>query len=80
MAHDQFDNAGRVKRLGLGLRVGHARATPDKLVQRLTHLFDDPAFARAAAEMGPKIAAERGAERAADALVRAFGSPGVAGA
>lgn len=78
MAHDQFDNAARVKRLGAGLRVGHARATPDKLVQRLSHLFDDPAFASAAAEIGPKIAAERGAERAADALVRAFSSPGVA--
>jgi UDP:flavonoid glycosyltransferase YjiC (YdhE family) len=68
-----------VKRLGVGLRVGHARATPDKLVQRLTHLLGDPAFADAAATIGPKIAGERGAEQAADALVRAFGSPDGAG-
>jgi UDP:flavonoid glycosyltransferase YjiC (YdhE family) len=74
MAHDQFDNAARAKRLGVGLRVGHARCTPDKLVQRLSHLFGDPEFARKAAEIGPKIAAERGAERAADALLGAFGS------
>jgi UDP:flavonoid glycosyltransferase YjiC (YdhE family) len=73
MAHDQFDNAARAKRLGVGLRVGHARCTPDKLEQRLSHLLGDPEFARKAAELGPRIAGERGAERAAEALERAFG-------
>ncbi len=72
MAHDQFDNAARAKRLGVALRVGHARVTPDKLIQRLTHLLDDPSFANAAAELGPKIASEHGALNAAIALEKAF--------
>lgn len=35
MAHDQFDNAAKVKRLGVGLRVGQMRATLEKKPQRL---------------------------------------------
>lgn len=72
MSHDQFDNAAKVKRLGVGLRVGHARATPEKLVQRLTHLLGDESFAKNAAALAPKIAAEDGAGNAVRAMEKAF--------
>ncbi|MFO0857315.1 MAG: glycosyltransferase [Phycisphaerales bacterium] len=72
MAHDQFDNAAKVKRLGVGLRVGHARATPEKLVQRLTHLLGDESFAKNAAAVAPKIAAEDGVGNAVRAMEKAF--------
>lgn len=72
MSHDQFDNAARVKRLGVGLRLRHASVQPDRLVERLRRLLDDPSFARNAQALAPKIAQDNGAHTAAEALIKAF--------
>ena len=72
MSHDQFDNAARVKRLGVGLRLRHASVTPQRLVDRLRRLLDEPAFANSAKALAPKIAEDNGAATAADALIKAF--------
>jgi MGT family glycosyltransferase len=73
-AHDQFDNAARVARLGVGTRLRHTKVNEDRLHQRLQQLLTDASFAKAAAALGPKIAASDGARGAADAIERAMTS------
>ena len=68
MAHDQFDNAARVRRLGAGETLHFAKVTERRLVRLLGTLRDDPRYAQAAAAIGPRIAAEDGAARATELL------------
>lgn len=77
MSHDQFDNAARVWRLGVGQRLRHAKCTADLLVARLRTLFDEPQYFVRAAELATKLATEDGAGCAAEALIHAAarGSP-----
>ncbi|MCC6323150.1 MAG: glycosyltransferase family 1 protein [Phycisphaerales bacterium] len=77
MAHDQFDNAARVKRLGAGDTLRFSKVTRDTLVRKLGPLFADPAFARNAASLAPRITTEDGAARAAELVEAAIdlGSP-----
>jgi UDP:flavonoid glycosyltransferase YjiC (YdhE family) len=72
MSHDQFDNAARIKRLGAGLRLRHASVTPDRLVERLRRLLDEPSFASRARELAPLVAQDDGAVVASRALIKAF--------
>ncbi len=68
-AHDQFDNAERVRRLGAAQVVYRSRynaATAQKAIERL------PACERAAAELGAKVREERGTVNAADAIERSL--------
>lgn len=67
---DQFDNAARVGRLGVGLAVPPRRfsARAEPLVRRL---LGEPAFADAALRVGRIVASEDGAGAAADAVLRA---------
>lgn len=73
MAHDQFDNAARVKRLGVGVRIAHARASERALTEQLGGMLDFAPYAEAAREIASKLRDEDGAPVAAAALVRAFG-------
>jgi UDP:flavonoid glycosyltransferase YjiC (YdhE family) len=70
-AHDQFDNAARVKRLGLSETVPVKRVTTKRLVAALRAVLDDPAFAARATSIGAKIAAEDGAGKAVSEIERA---------
>jgi UDP:flavonoid glycosyltransferase YjiC (YdhE family) len=72
MSHDQFDNAARIKRLGAGLRLRHASVTPDRLVERLRRLLDEPSFASRARELAPLVAQDDGAVVASRTLIKAF--------
>jgi hypothetical protein len=68
MSHDQFDNSARVKRLGVGLRVRHKECTGEVLADHIRRTLADPECAHNAAELGPRIAREDGAARAAREL------------
>ncbi|MBS0658106.1 MAG: glycosyltransferase family 1 protein [Verrucomicrobia bacterium] len=65
-SHDQFDNADRVARLGAG-RLGHRAWSPAKLARACADLLARPR----PSELGRAIAAENGADTAADAILRA---------
>ncbi len=75
MAHDQFDNSARVKRLGAGDRLNHNVATGSRMSRALQHLIDDPAIATAAADVARKIEVENGAMVAAETIVHLGAKP-----
>lgn len=62
-AHDQPDNATRIRRLGVGRVLPAARYTTPRLITELTAL-GDPAYARRAAELRKQLATEEGAQTA----------------
>lgn len=64
-AHDQFDNAARLHRLGVARIVKKGRAFTDRLAAGLRTVLDDHAFSRRAAELSGAIAHEDGAAFAA---------------
>ncbi len=67
-AHDQYDNAARIERLGSGLRLPHERFTAARARPLLERLLADPAFAARAAETAAEMRGESGAETAAAAI------------
>jgi rhamnosyltransferase subunit B len=67
-AHDQPDNADRLRRLGIARTIPCQRYTPDRVVAELSRLLDDPAYGRRATEVGEKIREENGVQAACDAL------------
>ncbi len=67
-AHDQPDNAERVRRLGIARTILPKRYTPSRVVEELQHLLQNPAYAQRASEVGKKIRAEDGVRTACDAL------------
>ncbi len=69
-AHDQFDNAARIVRLGLGRTLSRASARAGPLAAALSDLLADSALAARARTVGPWVDAESGPARAADALER----------
>ena len=68
MAHDQPDNARRIKALGLGDWIAPARFTGARVAQRLGAVLADAALARRCAELAPRIDFETGLQRACDAI------------
>jgi rhamnosyltransferase subunit B len=69
-AHDQFDNAARVQRLGAGRILSRKRYRADAVARELRALLADEAARNAAAQAGACVRAERGVESACDALER----------
>jgi UDP:flavonoid glycosyltransferase YjiC (YdhE family) len=67
-AHDQFDNAVRVERLGVGGVLKRARLTVPRLTTLLRRVLADEAMAVTAATHAKRIATEDGAGAACDAL------------
>ena len=67
-AHDQFDNAARVTRLGIGRKLLRKRYTTENLVQELQILLNDERYARNAARIGETVRREHGVSTACDAL------------
>ncbi len=60
-AHDQFDNALRVERRGIGLRLDRRRLTTPRLSARLAQLLGDHGIEAKARAMAPAIRTEDGA-------------------
>jgi UDP:flavonoid glycosyltransferase YjiC (YdhE family) len=74
-AHDQYDNAARVKRLGISETLVRGKLSPQRLVESLRTVLDDPAFAQRAAEVAQRMCDEDGATRAAVEVERVVGVP-----
>lgn len=70
-AHDQFDNAARLRRLGVSATVSRNRITSQALASALRIALDDPVYSSRASTLGQHLQAEDGAETAADILERA---------
>jgi sterol 3beta-glucosyltransferase len=68
---DQFDWADRIAALGVGHPVPRKQLTATTLADALESTRD-PRMIRAAADLGARIAAERGIERTVEALDRIF--------
>lgn len=69
-AHDQFDNAARVVRLGCGRTIPRPRYTVATAITELRALLNDQSYAARAAEIGEVVRQENGASVAADAIER----------
>jgi UDP:flavonoid glycosyltransferase YjiC (YdhE family) len=70
LAHDQYDNAARAKRLGVSETLPHARVDGSRLAAALARVMEDPGTVARAAALGPRIAGEDGAAEAVMALER----------
>jgi UDP:flavonoid glycosyltransferase YjiC (YdhE family) len=67
-ANDEFDNAARVKRLGIGMTLSRGKLTERTLAATLEKLLADKPMAALAQIMGRKLVSEDGAEVAAEAM------------
>jgi UDP:flavonoid glycosyltransferase YjiC (YdhE family) len=73
LAHDQHDNAARLKRLGVSDTVPHTKVTPKTLAKALESVLNDPAIAAHARTFREPLLAEDGAMRVTDELERRWG-------
>ncbi len=71
MAHDQFDNAARIKRLGAGETLRFKRVNARSLERALHAVLSDATFARNAAFLRRRLVGEDGAPVAAEAIEHA---------
>ena len=69
-AHDQFDNAYRICRLGAAEVLPRSRYTRERAEGRLRDLMVRPSYAEAAAKVGGQVRTEDGTRVAADAIER----------
>jgi UDP:flavonoid glycosyltransferase YjiC (YdhE family) len=69
-AHDQTDNAERVKRLGIARTVPAWRYTPARAAAELRHLLESPMYEQRASEVAEKVRQEDGVRAACDAPER----------
>lgn len=67
-AHDQFDNAARVVRLGCGHMIARPRYNARSATKELEVLLQRPDYAIKAAEVGRQVQDENGAGAAVDAI------------
>lgn len=67
-AHDQYDNAARIARLGAGEALHGRNPTGRELAATLSRLLDDDDIKLRASQMGAAIRAENGVSLACDAI------------
>ncbi|MGI9067884.1 MAG: glycosyltransferase [Pyrinomonadaceae bacterium] len=67
-AHDQFDNAARVVRLGCGRMIHRPRYNSQSAIKELGALLENPDYATKAFAVGKQVQNEDGASSAADAI------------
>jgi len=67
-AHEQFDNAARAKRMRVSQTLAAQDLTPQRLVEAIRRVVDDPACVGRAAEVGERMKGEDGGPVAARAL------------
>jgi rhamnosyltransferase subunit B len=68
LAHDQFDNADRIRRLALGEGIPVKRFTGPRLAESLRRLLSSPAVAAACRSVAQRLAARDGLRRSAAAV------------
>lgn len=68
LAHDQFDNAARLRRLGLADAVPAPRFTASRAARALDRLLADPQVADACRSISKRLESRAGLSQAADAL------------
>lgn len=73
--NDQFDNADRVRRLGIGRVLPARKATAERLREVVDSLAAEHAAAKRARSIGKRVRAEQGTAAAADAIERAASVP-----
>jgi UDP:flavonoid glycosyltransferase YjiC (YdhE family) len=81
-AHDQPDNAERLRRLGIARTICRQRYTAARAAAELRHLLDNAAYAQRALAVGAAIRQEDGVRAACDALehlLQSCGAHGVGG-
>jgi UDP:flavonoid glycosyltransferase YjiC (YdhE family) len=66
MAHDQFDNAARVERLGVGRKIGRRSYRASKVARRLHELIDSPDVRSRARQVASRFEGASALQRAAD--------------
>jgi rhamnosyltransferase subunit B len=79
-AHDQPDNAERLRRLGIARTIPRHRYTSDSAAAELGRLLDDPAYSMRASELGEQVRQEDGVRAACDALEALLSTASPAGA
>jgi UDP:flavonoid glycosyltransferase YjiC (YdhE family) len=67
-AHDQFDNAARVARLGCGRALPRPRFNVRSAIRELRTLIDTPSYGDRAAQVAEIVRQEHGASAAADEI------------
>jgi UDP:flavonoid glycosyltransferase YjiC (YdhE family) len=67
-AHDQFDNAARVVRLGCARMIARPRYNARRATRELAALLEQPSYSTKAAEAGRVVQNENGARAAVDAI------------
>lgn len=67
-AHDQFDNAARVVRLGCGRTIARPRYNARSATRHLAALLEQPDYAANAAAVGQTVQSENGGRAAVDAI------------
>ena len=70
LAHDQFDNGARIRRLGVGESIPARRFTAPRLAESLGRLLCSPAVAEANRRVAERLANRDGLERSVDAIER----------
>ncbi len=71
-AHDQPDNAERLKRIGVGEWLDRRDYTAARAAQTIRRLLEDAKYRRRAAEIGDRIQQEDGLKNACDAIEAAL--------
>jgi rhamnosyltransferase subunit B len=71
-AHDQFDHARRLCRLGIARSLPSHRYEPTRVAAELRYLLDDPAYSRRACEVKEQMGGEDGTRIACEALESLF--------
>lgn len=67
-AHDQFDNASRVERLGCGRWIARPRYNARTATRELRAILENASYANRAEAVGKQVQEENGAKVAADAI------------
>lgn len=70
MAHDQFDNAARIKRLGAGETLRFGKVTATRMADALGAVLGNPGHARAASALADRLRDEAGETAAAEHILR----------
>lgn len=75
MAHDQFDNAARAKRLGVGEIIPRSRFTPRRVTRQLRRLLDNPSVLASAKRLEQNCQGVDSIARACDAIETVTATP-----
>jgi UDP:flavonoid glycosyltransferase YjiC (YdhE family) len=67
-AHDQPDNAERLRRLGVARTISGPRYSAARATAELRHILDDPSYVQRALQVGGQLQQEDGVKAACDAL------------